>query len=116
MSGKTIGLGIALILLGVVGYIASSSASVTALIPAFFGVPLLILGLLARDDNKRKTAMHIAAVIGLLGFVGSLYSLLSRGEISTPGAIVAQLIMAALTGTFVGLCVKSFIDARRSPS
>ena len=114
MAGKTIGFGIALIVLGVMGYATSSAASVTALIPAFFGVPLLLLGLLARDHNKRKAAMHVAVIVALLGFVGSLYSLLSRGEISGPGAIVAQSIMTVLTGIFVGLCVKSFIDARRS--
>ncbi len=113
MAGKTVGFGIALIILGLAGYFGTGTSSITALIPAFFGVPLLILGLLAKDDKRRKMVMHIAVVVGLLGFLGAIYSLVTRGGFSRPAAIVAQVIMLALTGVFVGSCVKSFIDARR---
>jgi O-antigen/teichoic acid export membrane protein len=113
MAGKTIGFGVALIVLGLAGYLASGAAQITALIPAFFGLPLLLIGFLARDDKKRKAAMHVAVVVGLLGFLGSLYSLITRWTYANPGAMLAQLGMVLLTAAFVGLCLKSFIDARR---
>jgi uncharacterized membrane protein len=111
-----IGFGIFLIALGVGGYYATDQVSWTALIPAFFGLPLVILGLLARKDSLRKHAMHAAAVVGLLGFLGAagrlIPALLSGKEISEAGPLV-QAIMALACAVFVGLCVKSFVDARR---
>jgi len=119
MANTTLGFGIALIVLGGVGYLASGAASPTALIPAGLGVILLLLGLLARDPGKRKLAMHIAVVVGLIGFLGSLPGLLKLPDLmagqpmARPAAVLAQSLMAVLTGIFVGLCVRSFIVARR---
>jgi hypothetical protein len=121
LVNKTIGIGVALILLGLIGYSATGAASVTALIPAFFGVVLGALGWLSRDDKRRKLVMHIAVVVGLLGFAGSvsgipkLMRMVGGAEIARPAAAISQSIMAVLTGVFVALCVKSFIDARRNP-
>ena len=97
-----------------------ASHSPTALIPAGFGVVLAALGFLARDAGGRKLVMHIAVTVGLLGFLGSVTGIvkvarmLAGQPVERPVAAIAQAIMAALTGVFVGLCVKSFIDARRS--
>ena len=83
--------GLALIALGIIGYIATDAVSVTALIPAFFGIVLMILGWVARNERYRKHAMHVAAVVGVVGFVGAapglvgLLTLLSGGGSSTPG-------------------------------
>ena len=44
----------------------------TALIPAIFGIPILLASLLARNPEKLKLGMHIAAVFGLLGFLAPL--------------------------------------------
>ena len=114
MASTTIGIGIALLLLGIVGYAWSGGVSATALIPAFFGLPLLVLGALARTEKRRRLAMHIAVAVGLLGFLGVLYSRVTRARMATPGMMAAQTLMALLTGVFVGLSVKSFIDARRN--
>ena len=40
--------------------------------------------------------------------------MLSGGEVQRPAAAVSQSIMAMLMGIFVGLCVRSFIEARRA--
>ena len=119
MANTTIGFGIVLIVLGVGGYFGSDRVSLTALIPAAFGLLLLIFGALARDEKRRKMAMHIAVTVGLLGFLGTvsglfqLPTLLSGGEVARPGAVVSKSIMAVLMAIYVGMCVKSFIDARR---
>src|SRR5574341_1078389 len=110
LANKTLGIGIALMLLGLIGYFATGTKSVTALIPAIFGAVLALLGYLSRDDRRRKLVMHIAVVVGLLGFVGSvsgigrLVRMLAGEQITRPSAAVAQSIMALLTGLFVVLC------------
>ena len=120
MATTTIGFGIVLIILGVGGYFGSDMVSVTALIPAAFGALLVVFGAMARDDKKRKMAMHIAVVVGLLGFLGTVNGLvdltvmLHGGQVARPMAVVSKSVMAALMAIFVGMCVKSFIDARRS--
>ena len=120
MANITIGLALALIVLGVGGYFGSDRVSPTALIPAAFGLVLLILGIIARDAGKRRHAMHGAVVVGLLGVLGTVSGLvkflrLASGEaVARPQAVTAQAVMCALCLVFVALCVKSFIDARRS--
>ena len=121
MAKITIGLGLVLIVLGLGGYFGTGRVSVTALIPALFGLPLLILGLVARNERRRKTAMHIAVGIGLLGFAGTvpglmkLPVLLTGGELARgPTAVAVQAAMAIVCLVFVLLCVWSFIKARRA--
>jgi len=120
LATTTIGFGVVLIILGLAGYFGSGMVSLTALIPAAFGLLLLIFGAMAKDDKRRKMAMHIAVVVGLLGFLGTLPgllklgALLSGGDVARPMAVVAQSIMAVLMAIYVAMCVKSFIDARRS--
>lgn len=119
MVALSIGLGIILSLLGVIGYAASGAESITALIPAFFGIPILILGLLGRKEHLRKHMMHAITALALIGFIGSarglgsLMNLLSGHDVARPLATVMQSVMALLTLAFVILAVKSFIDARR---
>jgi hypothetical protein len=118
LAGTTIAFGVVLIVLGVAGYFGSGAASVTALIPAIFGVVLAGLGVLARNEGMRKHAMHGAVLIGLVGFLGSargllqLPALMSGGEVARPAAVIAQSVMALLMLLFVVLCVRSFINAR----
>jgi len=119
MAMLTILLGAALVLLGVGGYLLTGMVSWTALIPAIFGVPFLVLGLLAGKPTARKHAMHGAAGLSLLGLAGGvmgvpkLVTLLGGGEVARPAAAISQSIMALLCAVFLALCVKSFVDARR---
>ncbi len=115
MASTTLLFGILLTVLGLAGYALTGGVSFTALIPALFGLVLIGLGLVARKDHLRKHAMHAAAAVALLGFAGAAIPFL-RGIMAgrTDVAVLSQGAMAALTGVFVALCVKSFIDARRS--
>jgi hypothetical protein len=116
----TIGFGLALILVGLVGYIGTETTSLTALIPAAFGFVLIALGIMARNEKLRKHAMHGAAVIGLLGFFGSASGIMQalamlRGEtVERPEAAIARTVMALICLAFVALTVKSFAAARRA--
>jgi fluoride ion exporter CrcB/FEX len=123
MPSTSIFFGCLLILLGVGGYVygtMNGNASLTALIPAIFGVLLIVFGALARSmENLRKHLMHGAVLVGLLGFLATVSSFfkipaLLAGTAERPAAVVSQLAMAIICLTFVILCVKSFIDARRN--
>ena len=122
MANVTIFFASLLILLGIAGFVATGSHAPTALIPAFFGIVLLILGLLARtaDPKRRMLFMHIAVTLGLLGFLGTVSSFaglarIVHGEvIARPAAVVEKSAMAIVTLIYVLLCVRSFIAARRA--
>ncbi|MDR3737956.1 MAG: hypothetical protein P4L40_02955 [Terracidiphilus sp.] len=112
-----------LIVLGLVGFFGTGSQFPTALIPTWFGVALGIFGWLAISPNekKRKLFMHVNVTIGLLGFLGAAgRALSSYGKARSEGldpnwiALGSQLAMAGLLLVYVLLCVKSFIDARRT--
>lgn len=85
----------------------------TAFIPAFFGIPLVILGLLALKESLLKHTMHAAAMVGLLGLIGGIANLIRiKGNLSgRPGQSTAAL--TGLCAVFVLLCANSFIQARR---
>jgi hypothetical protein len=107
-----------LIALGVWGYITPppEKQSWTALIPAFVGGFLVLLGALGLVERMLKHAMHAAAVIGLLGVLGGVGKAIEivvkkKDLADKPG--ISSLSMAGLCALFVALCVNSFIQARR---
>lgn len=107
--------------LGIVAYLATGAASVTALIPTFVGVLLLICAALARKPALHRHSIHGALVIALLGAVGSLMNVaklgaLFSGTAERPSAIVVSTIMFVLLVFYVAMGVRSFIAARRAPT
>jgi hypothetical protein len=110
--------GVILILLGIVGYVGgvmSDRASLTALIPAFFGIVLAAIGLAARaKESLRKHLMHAAVIVALLGFIATAGRLLFKsGDLTASPAVISQAIMAAVCLVFVVLAIRSFAAARR---
>mgnify|MGYP006288561281 FL=1 len=125
MAIITILYGAGLTLLGLYAYLVMSepdSRSITALIPAFFGIVFLLLGFVALSAKLKKHAMHAAAGLGLLAILGTAGGVMklptwfddpaSLGE--RADAVPVQSIMFAASVVFVGLCVWSFIQARRA--
>lgn len=111
--------GILLVLIGIIGYVFSiidGNQSATALIPAAFGLLLAVLGAVARaKESLRMHVMHVAVLIGLLGFIIPAWRIVSRiSDIKVSLAILSQAAMVLICLVFVILCVKSFIDARRN--
>jgi hypothetical protein len=109
------------IALGLVGYLLTGGVHMTALIPAFIGVILLVLGLLGRKQNLRAHVMHAALLIGLLALLGTARSLLKLpaafdGTAERPEAIFAQAATAVLSVVYLALGVRFFIAARRARS
>jgi len=121
MAKLTMAFGVALILIGVVGFAATGSMYPTALIPCWFGIALLLCGLLANspDPGRRMLWMHIAVTLGLVGFVFpgfmvvKAYGAAHGTGLARPAATAEQAVMALVCLVFTALCVRSFIAARR---
>jgi hypothetical protein len=110
-------IGVLLIALGIGGYAGSGYVAPTALIPAYFGVVLAVLGVVvAVKPTARKHAMHAAAAIALLGALaagGRLVVSLSHGGHDRL-ALFSLVSMTVLCVLFVILAVRSFIAARKA--
>ena len=119
MAQLTIVIGLVLIVLGAIGYVATDMVSPTALIPAVFGLVLLALGFYGRSEKSRRIAMHLAMGIALVGILGTMRGLvqlpaaLSGGDVARPAAVIAQGVMALLLIVYLGLGIRSFANARR---
>lgn len=110
--------GVIFIILGLVAYFGVSSESITALIPAFLGLPMLVFGYVAQNEKYLKHAMHGAAVLALLGFGGTVgglikfFRMIGGEQFERGSAITVQAIMALLCLIFLVFAIRSFIDAR----
>ena len=135
MSKIAITIGLLLILVGVAGYampatevvaegteeIVEKKSGLPALIPAAFGIVILLCGAItAIKPSLTKTFMHIAVTFGLLGALaatgrgsGSLIKFI-RGEEFNQRAFVFIACMGVLCWIFVVTCVMSFIKARKA--
>jgi hypothetical protein len=127
MTNNTIFCALALIGIGLYAYLGGTpepetgSVSKTALIPAFFGAALMLCAVVViLKESLRKHVMHLAAMIGLLGAVGGLMPIYRQTMVknlpfdASAPAVKNGLYMTLICAVFVGLCVKSFIDARKA--
>ncbi|MCS7270542.1 MAG: hypothetical protein NZ703_05610 [Gemmataceae bacterium] len=123
MATPTVITGVLLILVGLAGYFGAEphpetgKVSPTALIPAAFGLVLVALGALAYSDKLRKHAMHLAAIVGLLGVLGGFMPIIR--QLNNTGSFdpfkrsaIAGELMILICAVFVALCVRSFVLAR----
>lgn len=111
MAQKTIALGAFLGAFGVIVTLLSGSGSATSLIPTFFGIGFLVLGLLAR--SKPQSAhhfMHGASVLALVALLASVGALVARG--ASGWALVSQLVLIVSSAAFLFFAVRSFREAR----
>jgi uncharacterized membrane protein len=120
MAIITMVIGVVLIALGLGGYVYIEFTHHTALIPVALGVILVVLGVLARNENMRKHSMHAAMLFALLGFIGSAWRAIpgmvkhiSGDELEYPGAPYINFAIALVCALLVALGIKSFVDARR---
>ena len=123
MAKVTIVFAVLLIALGLIGFFGTGSAHPTALIPTWFGIMLGVGGILAisPSESRRRLFMHINVIIGLLGLIGAAVesgrgyaSAIAKGLAPDTIALAAKLAMVGLLLIYVILCVRSFIQARRS--
>lgn len=121
MGILTIIYALALIAFGLIGYTMGDAKSVTALIPAFFGILIGLCGLLYAKEKIRMHVMHVAVLLAFLAMVMHLAVFIMRvtgkmGEKASMNALGPQMMMltAVASSVYLVFAVRSFVMARRS--
>ena len=92
--------------------IIAESSSITSLVPAFIGFPLILIGFISMiKPTFRKALMHIAVLIGILAFLGGLDFF--RGMFNNYYAGISKLMLLITGFVYVYFCVQSFLFVRR---
>ena len=103
---------IALISMSAWGYVDTNSF--TALIPAIFGIILLLLGTMLTNDKLVKLSAHLVVLFTLLILLALviqvLPGVLDRGGIG----LIRVILMISTSSIAMIVFVKSFIDNRKS--
>jgi len=103
---------IALISMSAWGYIDTNSF--TALIPAAFGVVLLILGTMLTNEKLVKISAHLVVLFTLLILIALVIQVLP-GVLDRGGIGLIRVILMILTSSIAMIVfIKSFIDNRKS--
>ena len=101
-----------LILWGIISYFASDSGSITALIPSFFGMPLVILGFLSiRNESNKHHYMHASMIFALFSVLGGLR--IFQLEDASNLTLASHIILLLVGITFMVGGVLSFRYARK---
>ena len=109
-----------LVLVGLVAYVGSGAASLTALIPAVLGLVVLGLGVAAGRERLHRHMIHAALVVALLGLLASLPravgagEVLGGGDVERPLAALASLAVVIVCVVYLALGIRSFVAARRA--
>jgi hypothetical protein len=111
--------GVVLVTVGVGAYLVTGGESVTALLPAFLGLPIFVLGLVAGGPDRRRGALITAWVLALLGAVGTamnvveLPALLTGGDVERPTAVAVSTITALLCLVYLVVAGRWLFAGRR---
>ncbi|MBN28383.1 MAG: hypothetical protein CMB33_00710 [Euryarchaeota archaeon] len=104
--------GVVLSLWGAIAYFVQSSdpPSITALIPAFMGLPMLLLGFLSESNpSNRRHYMHACMIVALMMALGG--ARVVQGGMSWL-AIVSHLLLLQVGVSFTIVGIMSFRHAR----
>jgi hypothetical protein len=107
MPAITLAYAAVLALIGLGGFTVSGQK--TALIPLYFGVVTGVLGGLGLKDSLRKL---LGTVIPLRRLIPVIFT----DATASPLALFSLSSMCVTSAIFLGLCVRSFIQARRARS
>lgn len=112
MATTTRIVGAILVVVGLVGYLATDGAHLTALLPGVLGLVILVLGILAGRIEAGRHAIHAALAVALVGGLGALPR---AADVADGGAAaIASLVTVVVAFAYVALGVRSFLAARRS--
>ncbi len=103
---------IALISMSAWGYVDTNSF--TALIPAFFGIILLILGTMLTNEKLVKLSAHLVVLFTLLILLALVIQVLpgvfERGGVG----LIRVILMISTSSIAMIIFIKSFIENRKS--
>jgi type VI protein secretion system component VasK len=115
MHRWTILFGLLLVAVGMGGYFLGGAENHMALFPAVLGVAMFVCGMVAAQGAMRRLAMRVAALIGMIGFVGPMVTIFNDiTNTANTAEVLAKGLTSALCLMFVLMCVNSFLEARRA--
>ena len=112
MHRWTILFGLLLVAIGLGAYYFADAKQPMVLIPAVLGIAMFVCGVVAAQGAMRMLAIHVAALIGVIGFVGPLVALFE--DTANTATVLAKGLTSALCLMFVLMCVNSFLEVRRA--
>jgi hypothetical protein len=113
MGRITLNFGILLIGLGILAYVGTGMVSMTALIPAFFGLPIAVCGLASGRFGKAASAVALfLAIAGTLGTAGRLVPPALSGGLEFNTATLVQIAFALTAGTLSVLLIRGLLAGR----
>jgi len=104
-----------LVLWGIAAYFLQSAdpPSITAMIPAFLGAPLLVLGILAgRNEANLHHYMHAAMAVALLMVLGGARIITGWDEMSNL-TVASHIVLIVVGVCFMAAGIMSFRHARK---
>lgn len=111
-------LGIVLVVVGAGAYVLSDFASVTALIPAIFGVLIAVLGVIGRRTDRHRLAAYGIGLLAVLGVLGStrgipdIIAFLSGESVDSTIAAVSQGAMIVICLVLLAAVIQIVLDTR----
>lgn len=113
-----ISFGVVLILTGVIAFLVTGTGSITALIPAFVGIPMLVAGFATSNNKYRRWGLYAAAGLALLMIIGSVRGITSfisgifgKGEIGA--ATWLQVVLVILSIIFLVISLRITLVERK---
>lgn len=104
------GFGLLLLVIGIGAFLIGGAGSITALIPAFIGIPMLMAGFATSKPQYRRWGAYTAIGLALLMIIGSyrgittfLSGLSGKGEISAAAWLQVVLVVLSCLFLFVSL-------------
>ena len=103
-----------LILSGIISYLISDTGSLTALIPSFFGFPLLIMGFLSnRNEANKHHYMHAAMVFALVSVLSGM-RIFSMWSDASNLTLLTHVVLIIVGTIFMVAGILSFRHTRKS--
>lgn len=115
-SGRIIG--VVLVVLGVGAWILTDFASVTALIPAIFGILIVGFAAVGRETDRERLAVYGIGALGAFGVLGSLRGVpdiiaFVTGEgVDSAVAVASQGTLIVLGLALVVVTARAVLDDR----
>lgn len=110
-------IGIVLIFIGVISRYIIGIRGVNSLTPAFFGVPIAMLGFIAIEPEYARNSMRLITALALLGALFSLHVLpmlnallLGQPPIGDTAALITSSATLLLCGVLFLICGVAFIS------
>jgi len=113
-----LGIGVALVVLGVGAWILTDFIHITALIPAIFGIVVVGVVSVGWKTNRERLALYSVAAVGVVGALGSLravpdiITLATGGAVDSAVGVASQGIMIVLGLGLAVIAVRAVLSDR----